>query len=142
MEMLTNINRDSVLADVVLAIHFAFVIFVIGGFVVIWIGRSCHWSFVHNFWFRIAHLLAMGFVALQVIANVSCPLTILEQRLRERAGQPVYEESCIEHWLGRILFYDFDAWVFIVTYIGFFLLIVLTFWKVPPRRPNWFSASR
>ena len=140
--MLTNINRDSVLADVVLAIHFAFVLFVIGGFVVIWIGRARHWSFVHNFWFRVGHLLAMGFVALQVIANVSCPLTILEQKLRERAGQPVYEESCIEHWVGRVMFYDFASWVFIVAYIGFFLLIALTFWKVPPRRPGWFSASR
>ena len=140
--MLANVSRDSVLADLVLAIHFAFVIFVIGGFAVIWIGHARHWSFVHNFWFRVGHLLAMGFVALQVIANVSCPLTILEQKLRERAGQPVYEESCIEHWVGRVMFYDFASWVFIVAYIGFFLLIALTFWKVPPRRPGWFSASR
>jgi hypothetical protein len=140
--MLANVNRDSTLADVVLAVHFAFVLFVIGGFFVIWIGHARHWSFVRNFGFRITHLVAMGVVALQVIANMPCPLTILEQMLRERAGQPVYEESCIEHWIGRFLFYDLDDWVFIVTYIGFFLLIALTFWKVPPRRPHWFSPSR
>jgi hypothetical protein len=131
----------SVLADVVLAIHFAFVVFVIGGFVVIWIGRALRWSFVRSLGFRITHLLAMGFVALQVVFGVSCPLTTLERALRDRAALPTYEGSCIEHWLGRILFYDLHDWVFTVTYIGFFLLIALTFWKVPPRRPKWLTRS-
>lgn len=129
-------NRYTLLADLVLAIHFAFVVFVIGSFLVIWIGRVCGWSFVRNFTFRITHLLAMGFVALQVIIGMHCPLTVLERGLRERAGQVMYEGSFIEHWIGRILFYDLSGWVFAVAYLSFFALIVLTFWKVPPRWPR------
>ena len=135
-------NRYSALADLVLAIHFAFVIFVIGGFLLIWIGYARQWSFVRNFGFRITHALAMGFVALQVIVNMSCPLTVLEQALRHRAGQPLYAESCIEHWIGRVLFYEFEPWVFFAAYIAFFLVIVLTFWKVPPRWPKGLAAWR
>ena len=137
--MLAMLNRYSVLADLVLAVHFSFVVFNVGGFVIIWIGHFRRWSFVRSFGFRIAHLLAMGLVAVQVIADMPCPLTTLESALRERAGQPMYEGSCFEHWLGRMLFYDLDEWIFTLAYIGFFALIVLTFWKVPPRWPKWLS---
>ena len=140
--MEANTDLNTVLADVVLVVHFAFVVFVIGGFAVIWIGRACRWSFVRNFGFRLVHALAMGFVAFQVIADIPCPLTTLERSLRERAGQQMYEGSCIEHWLGRILFYDLDEWVFAVAYLSFFALIVLTFWKVPPRWPKRFSRTQ
>jgi hypothetical protein len=135
-----NVNFYAVLADLILTIHFAFVAFNLGSFVVIWIGHFRHWSFVRNFGFRISHLLAMGFVAFQTLAGMACPLTTWENALRGRAGEALrYEESCIEHWLGRVLFYDVNDWVFTLIYTGFFALIVLTFWKVPPRWPKRFS---
>lgn len=138
--MITIENFYNVLADLILVIHFAFVAFIIGGFVVIWIGYFRRWSFVRNLGFRVVHLLAMGFVALQTLAGMACPLTAWENALRGRAGAALrYEESCIEHWLGRILFYDVSEWMFTVIYVGFFALIVLTFWKVPPRWPKQFS---
>jgi hypothetical protein len=138
MLMLAKENLYTALADLVLVVHFAFVAFIIGGFVVIWIGHFRRWPFVRNFGLRVGHLLAMGFVALQVIADMPCPLTTLERVLRERTGESMYQGSCVEYWLGRILFYDLSNWVFTVTYIGFFALIVLTFWKVPPRWPKQF----
>jgi len=44
------------LADIVLVVHFAFVLFVVGGLVLIWIGVVLRWAWVRNFWFRVAHL--------------------------------------------------------------------------------------
>lgn len=140
---LENRNLYLLLADLVLIIHFALVLFNMGGFVFIWIGHFLGLRSVRNFAFRMTHLLAMAVIASQTVAQITCPLTTWENQLRTRAGQGApYPESFIEHWLGRILFYDISESVFTIVYIGFFALIVVTFWKVPPRWPQQFSRKR
>jgi hypothetical protein len=129
------LNWYTFLADAILAIHFAFVAFVVGGFAVIWVGHFLRWTFVSNFRFRLAHLLAMGFVLFEALIGMVCPLTTWENQLRARGGTgQAYQESFMQHWLGRILFYDLGPTAFAVIYAAFFALIVLTFWKIPPRR--------
>jgi len=61
------------LADVVLVVHFLFVMFVAGGFAIIWIGAAAGWKWVRNFWFRVAHLAAIVFVAGEALAGIWCP---------------------------------------------------------------------
>ena len=41
------------LADSLLVVHFAFVAFVVVGFILILAGLWCGWKWVRNFWFRI-----------------------------------------------------------------------------------------
>ena len=126
------------LADMILVVHMGIVLFVIGGFMLTWIGYFVHWTFVRNFYFRIAHLLAMGFVAAQTVLGIDCPLTVWENALRVKAGTgPLYEETFIGHWLGRILFYEAPSWVFTVAYAAFFGLIVLSWIVVKPGMPRW-----
>ena len=123
------------LADVVLLIHFGFVAFVVLGFVIIWIGYFRGWTFVRNVYFRAAHLAAMGYVAIESLAGVACPLTKWEVRFRVAAGQEGrYEGSFIQHWVHRFIFFNLPEWLFTVVYLSFFALLVLTFWIVPPRR--------
>jgi len=125
------------LADVILLIHAAFVAFVVVGLVLIWAGRFCGWAFVRNFWFRAAHLGAIGLVATESLANFECPLTTWENRLRLLAGdQTHYAGSFIQHWVARLIFFDLDERVFTVIYIVFFLAVALSFWQVPPRWPR------
>ena len=70
----------------------------------------------------------MGFV---------CPLTTWENQLRLRAGgESRYQESFIQHWLHQVLFFDLDEKVFTVLYVAFFLMVGLSLWFVPPRRPR------
>ena len=64
-----------VLADVVLIVHAAFVVFVIFGLLLIWIGWFRRWAFVRNLWFRAAHLAAIGVVVAESVAGFICPLT-------------------------------------------------------------------
>ena len=131
----------SFLADLVLVLHLALVCFNVGGFVVTWAGYFLKWPFVRNFWFRAAHLVSMGIVALQAVGGLFCPLTVWEDRLRELAGQSGrYRGSFIAYWLHRILFFDLPPRAFTVTYVAFFLLIVLTFVIVPPRPPKRLRA--
>ena len=113
------------LADTLLVIHFAFVIFVVVGFLLILLGLLARWSWVHNRKFRITHLVAIGIVVLQAWFGQLCPLTIWENALRRRAGQSGYAETFIEHWLHEILFYQAEPWVFTTIYTAFGSLVVL-----------------
>ncbi len=122
----------SFIADTILVIHFAFVVFVVCGFMLILIGLLARWSWVHNRIFRIAHLAAVGFVVLQAWLGRLCPLTIWENELRRRAGQSGYTETFVEHWLRDILFYQAEPWVFTTIYTCFGALVVLV----------WFLGKR
>lgn len=125
----------SLAADIILVIHFSFVCFVIGGLAVIWIGYILKWHFVYNLVFRIIHLVAIGLVILQALLGRHCPLTIWENKLRILAGQEsVYEGSCIQYWVHKLMYYDMPQYVFTLTYIVFFIVVCLTFIVVRPRR--------
>src|SRR5438093_4596768 len=99
-------NADALLADLILLLHFAFVIFVVGGLVVIWVGYFLRWRFVRDVRFRVAHLLAMAFVLGESLLGVICPLTTWEEQLRLSAGQGTYGGSFVQHWVGRIMFFN------------------------------------
>ena len=126
-------NLFSQLADFVLVLHGLFVAFVALGFVVIWIGYFAGWRFVFDLRFRLAHLLAMAFVLGESLFGMTCPLTTWETELRARAGERGYEGSFIQHWVGRLLFYECGDRLFTVLYAAFFALLLLTFWIVPPQ---------
>src|SRR5438552_15722918 len=95
-----------VLADLVLVVHFAFVLFVVAGFALIVAGGWLRWRWVRARSFRIAHLAAIVFVALESLVGMACPLTSLEHALRADASA----RSFVGYWVGRLLYYDFPEW--------------------------------
>ncbi len=117
-------------ADLILIVHFAFVLFVIGGLALIWIGYAAGWPAVRNFRFRVLHLAAMVFVAGEALLGVMCPLTSLEDVLRG-AQQ---EKNFIARWVHRVMFYSAPEWVFTTLYVAFALLVAVTFRLIPPQR--------
>ena len=123
------------LADAVLLVHFAFVAFIVGGLALIWIGAAWHWRWVRNFRFRLTHLCAIGFVAIETVIGMACPLTIWEATLR---GEVSGHLTFIERLVAPILFFDLPPWVFTALHLGFAVLVALTFWLVPPyaRKPR------
>lgn len=126
-----------VLADLVLIVHAAFVAFVIIGLLLIWIGWMRRWIFVRNFWFRMAHLAAIGIVAAESVTDLVCPLTTWEDRLRLLAGgEQRYQGSFVQHWLHRVLFFDLSENVFTMAYLTFLLIVFLSFWLAPPHWPG------
>ena len=125
------------LADLVLVVHASFVAFVIIGLLLICIGQVRHWAFVRNFWFRLAHLAAIGMVAAESLSGFVCPLTTWEDRLRLLAGgEQRYAGSFIQHWLHQVIFFDLSERFFTIAYVTFFLAVALSLWFVPPRWPR------
>ena len=118
------------LAELILIIHFAFVLFVVGGLATIWIGAAAGWRWVRNFWFRILHLAAIVFVVVEALVGMVCPLTEWEDALRGAQG----DEGFIARWIHRVLFYSFPEWVFTTAYVLFALAVALTYVFLPPRR--------
>jgi hypothetical protein len=115
----------SLLADTLLVIHVGFVVFVVFGFLLVLAGFLARWSWIHNRIFRITHLAAIGIVVLQAWLGQLCPLTVWENDLRRLAGQPGYQETFVEHWLHKVLFYQAEPWVFTTIYTCFGALVVL-----------------
>ena len=120
-------------ADLILAVHTAFVAFVILGLVLIVLGGLRDWRWVRNPWFRLGHLMAIAVVVAQAWLGVICPLTTLEMTFRARAGAATYIGSFIAHWLEELLYFQAELWVFAVAYAAFGLLVVASWVVVRPR---------
>ncbi|HEY5802434.1 MAG TPA: DUF2784 domain-containing protein [Lysobacter sp.] len=127
-------STAALLADAILVLHVGIVAFVVLGAVAILIGGLSGWHWVRGFRWRLAHVLLMVFIASQAWLGALCPLTIWEQALRHHAGQTVYRESFIGHWLSKAIFFEAPWWAFVAAYSVFAALVVVEWVLVRPRR--------
>ncbi|MFN4260750.1 MAG: DUF2784 domain-containing protein [Gemmataceae bacterium] len=125
--------RYALLADIVVAVHVAYVAFVVLGQIAILIGLLFGWGWVRNVWFRLAHLLAIGIVAGEALWNIECPLTVWERQLRTLAGQQAVEGTFVGRLMHNLLYYDCEPWVFTVLHLAFAVVVLATFILAPPR---------
>jgi len=83
-----------ILADLVVLVHVAFVLFaVLGGILVLW---RRFWAWVH-----VPAVFWAGGIA---VSGGICPLTPLENWFRERGGISGYSTGFIEHYILPILY--------------------------------------
>jgi hypothetical protein len=90
----TIVRMAAILADAVLVLHGLFIAWVVlGGLVVLR-------------WPRLAwlHLPAAAWGVWIELSGGICPLTPLEQRLRQAAGEAGYSGGFIEHYLGGLIY--------------------------------------
>jgi len=84
------------LADLVLIVHLAFVVFVLcGGLLVL------RWR-----WIAWLHLPAAAWGATVEFSGWVCPLTLFENWLREQAGEAAYQSGFVADYLLPILYPD------------------------------------
>jgi len=123
------------LADLILIVHFAFVLWVVVGLVLVLVGGPLGWGFVRRPWFRGLHLASIGFVVVQAWLGEICPLTTWESELRVAAGQRPYDpDGFIVHWVQKLMFFDAPMEVFVWSYTAFGALVLASFWLVPVSR--------
>ena len=119
-------------ADLVVLVHLLFICFIVGGVFLTW-----RWPWV--IW---VHLPAVVYGALIEFAGFSCPLTVLENDLRVRAGEAGYSGGFIEHYLVRMI-YPPGLTRGMQIGLGLFVLFVavLGYWGFL-RRHGWGRVSR
>ena len=116
------------LADIVLLLHAAFVVFVVGALPAAWIGAALGRRWAFNPWFRGAHLAAIGFVVAESLLGYLCPLTAWEDALRGTSE----ERGFIARWVHAWLYWDWPAAVFTAIYVAFAALVAWTWVRLPP----------
>lgn len=83
-----------ILADMVVVLHLAFIVFVAVGSLLVWRWPRLLWP----------HLGVVAWAAAIVTIGFTCPLTPLEKHLRERAGGSSYEGGFIDHYLEGVVY--------------------------------------
>ena len=82
------------LADAVVIFHLAVVAFVVaGGLLLLW-----------RKWVAWVHLPTIAWVIFAECFQYVCPLTLLENWLRDRGGEVVYSGDFVEHYLIPVLY--------------------------------------
>ena len=82
------------LADLVVIVHVAFILFVAAGAVLAW-----RWP--KMLWF---HLLAVVYAVAILTIHFDCPLTPLEKHLRTMADQQAYRGGFVRHYLTNVVY--------------------------------------
>jgi hypothetical protein len=118
------------LADAILLVHAAFVLFVVGGLVAIWLGIARGSAWARNRAFRLGHLAAIAFVAGESLLGIACPLTLWEDALR---GRDPGAESFVGCAVRAALYWDLPEAVFTAAYVAFAALVAWTWRRWPPR---------
>lgn len=82
------------LADAVVVFHFAVVLFVIGGAgLLLW-----------RRWVAFVHLPVVAWVIFAECFQYICPLTYLEDWLRQKGGEAAYQGDFIAHYIMPVLY--------------------------------------
>jgi hypothetical protein len=82
------------LADALVAVHLAFIVFVLAGGLLVLRRRS--WA--------VLHLPAVAWGAFAELTRTVCPLTPLENSLRRSAGDAGYAGGFIEHYVIPLIY--------------------------------------
>ncbi len=85
---------DRLLADAVLVVHGLFILFVLLGGALVWRWPRLAWL----------HLPAVAWAAWVAWAGWICPLTPLENALRQSAGQAGYSGGFIDHYIAAAIY--------------------------------------
>ena len=123
-------------ADLLVFVHSLYVLFTVGGSLLILAGAALHWSWIRNRIFRRIHLAAVLLVTLEASLGLMCPLTTWEYRLRTLAGQSREEDvSFVGRIIRSLIFIDLPDWGFLLLYslFGGIVLIMILFIKPEPR---------
>jgi len=121
------------IADIVMVIHFMFIVFLVGGQILMMIGYHRNWKWATSRVLRGIHIACTLYVIVQAWAGQWCPLTLLENRFRQSAGHQTYSSSFIQDWVGRLIYYDLPQWLFAVSYTVFGALVII-YWLLLERK--------
>lgn len=118
----------ALIADLVLALHFFIALFITLGLLLIPLGFFYTWSWIRDLRFRQIHAGLMLFVAIEAMFAITCPLTVLEARLRQTTAP----ESFWAYQLNQLLYWDLPPSFFLVLYLLCSIWVIYLWKRIPP----------
>lgn len=123
------------LADLIVVIHFVWIIFMLLGFILTLQAFFYKRTFFNWFRFRITHLGGILYVALLSIMGKYCPLTVLENYLRSRYNPNLtYPGSFIIHYLEGLVYPGVNSLVIQIPTAFIAIFTVFAFILKPPKK--------
>ena len=134
-----------ILADLVVFIHFAWILFILWGFfltvcstISVYVLRTAKdkWRMFFDRWiFRTIHLGGIVYVAILTILGKYCPLTTLENELRRRYNAELtYPGSFVIYYIEKIVYPEANYLVFVIPTMIIAVFAVLMFIVRPPAK--------
>ena len=123
-----------ILGDILMVLHFAWIVFMLWGFVLTVRGfwRQAFWD---RWVFRTIHVLGILFVAAMPLLDRLCPLTEWEYKLRVMYNPNAeYPGSFIVDWLERLIYPDVPIEVVLVPTFSIAGFILLMYIVRPPAK--------
>ena len=133
-----------ILADLVLVIHFVWIMFMLSGFLLtvtafcrLYLFRrdSERWNrFLDRWFFRTFHLCGIIYIGLLAILGKYCPLTLLENTLRAKYNpEMVYPGSFIIYYLEKLVYPSVHPLIILIPTIAAALLTIIAYIFRPPK---------
>lgn len=115
-----------ILADTIVLMHFAWILFMLWGFILTLRG-FLHKEFFERWLFRTFHLIGIAYVSVLAIMGKYCPLTIWENTLRAKYDHPLtYAGSFTIHYIEKLVYPDINPLIIQIptTFIAVFTVVV------------------
>lgn len=115
-----------ILADTIVVVHFAWILFMLWGFILTVRGFFKK-EFFHRWLFRTLHLFGIAYVSLLAIMGKYCPLTLWENVLRAKYDPALtYPGSFMIHYFEKLVYPDVNSLIIRIptTFIAIFTVIV------------------
>jgi hypothetical protein len=114
------------LADLIVAVHFLWILFMFLGFILTLLGFFNR-QFFERWIFRLSHLIGIAYVSALVAIGKYCPLTVWENSLRAKYDPSLtYPGSFIAHYIEKFVYPDINPFLIqgITAFIAVFTLVV------------------
>jgi hypothetical protein len=118
----------------VLGFHIAIASFIVFFIVAIPLGGRLGWVFIRLFWWRCAHVAAMGVVAAQKALGNACFLSVWERRLVDIANEVPHHAPVFQAIGERVLYWNLPLWFFTWLYACLFAFVIALWFVVPPKQ--------
>lgn len=115
-------------ANIILIFHFFIVIFITIQFFSIPIAYKLNWKWQKNKRLRFIHLFLIFIITVETIIGITCPLTLIENNLRDIQSS----EGFISTWIRNILYWNLPTSFFLITYLICFIWTLLMWKFFPP----------
>jgi hypothetical protein len=134
-----------IFADLVIVIHFIWILFVLLGFALtvcgtlaVYILRTTAevWRIFFDRWiFRTIHLCGIVYVAVLTVLGKYCPLTILENELRGKYNPELtYPGSFVIYYIEKLVYPDANFLLFVIPTIIIVVFSLIMFVVRPPAK--------